>query len=185
MNGIGANMVRVGYAQNNSFRQRSPMYVATSVSDLNFRETEIVNRIQNKLSSLGSSLKFDVGHNSVSLTMFIGDKTDNPPPFVLSRQVLAEMAEDKNVYREWMSKIQEMVSQQSGNQFSASGQGEVENYLAERNVERRSQQIRANMMSVLDFWNENRNEGRSWLQATQGKAVQQIANRYEQMLSGQ
>jgi len=148
-------MVRVGYAQNNSFRQRPPMYAARSVDDLNFRETEIVRRIQDKLSSLGSSLKFDVGHNSVSVTMFIGGKTDAPAPFVLSRQLLAEMAEDEDKYREWMSKIQDMVSQRRANQFGVSGQSEIENHLAQKAAELRSHQIRVGMMYALDFWNED------------------------------
>jgi len=48
---------------------------------------------------------------------------------------------------------------------------------------RRSHQIRNSMIAVLDFRNENRNEGRSWIRATQGQALQQVASQYEEMLS--
>ena len=185
MNGI--NMVRVGYAQNNSFRQRPQMYAATNVPDLSFRESEIANRIREKLSPLGSSLLFDVGHNSVSVTMFIGDRTGSTPPFVLCRQVLAEMAEDENKYCEWMSKIQDMITQQRDSQFIQTGQGEIDNYLSQRAAERVSHKVRVHMMSVLDFWNDsdNRKDGRSWTQPIQGQAIQNMIGRYEQMLSSQ
>ena len=177
------NMVRIGYAQNNSFRQRPQMYAATSVSDLSYRENEIVNKIRDKLAPLGSSLKFDVGHNSVSVTMFIGNKTDSPRPFVLNRQLLAEMADDENKYREWMSKIQDMITQQSSNKFGQNGQGEIENYLSQRDAERASHQARVHMMSALDFWNEHSNEGQSWVQLGQGQAIQQKIAQFKQSLT--
>ena len=186
----GANMVRVGYAQNNSFRQRPPMYVATSVSDLTGREEEIVNKIRNMLSPLGVPLKFDLGRQSecspglsLSVTAFIGDTSGNPAPFVLSRQMLAAMAEDREKYNEIMQRIEKQIEQRTSNQlWQSNQQDDTEKTLTQKAAERRSHQIKVNMISVLDFWNENREEGRSWTQPTQGQALQQMVSKFEQFL---
>ena len=90
------------------------------------------------------------------------------------------MAGDENKYNEWMSWVRERLNQQSG----------LENWLSsnkrmaeQEDAERRSHHIRANINPVLDFWNENKSESRSWTQLTQSQAIKNMISRYEQMLS--
>ena len=50
------------------------------------------------------------------VTGFFGDKGNSSPTFVLSRQTLAEMANDENKYREQMSEIRKIIENQKDNQ---------------------------------------------------------------------
>jgi len=161
-----------------------------TASDLNYRETEILNQIRDKVSAgLGVPVKINAGSQSdcgqfnVALIGVGGASAcGTRQPFLITRNMLTQMAEDENKYSQLMSMIQEQIQQVITLENSLrSNQHQAE----QENTERKSHQIRNNMLSVLDFWNENRSEGRSWTQSTQGQALQQIANRYEQMLSAQ
>jgi len=183
MNAVGLNNVA-----NTSFERRTQGHSRVETSNLSYREVEIFNQIQSRVSSaLGVPVKVFDGEPQVTsrgIRLFLTGFTssDISSPFVICQRMLARLSENEDEYREFMSNLSRMISAQIQNQ---SNQQEAENATAQKATERTSHQIRVSMMSVLDFWNENQNEGRSWTQAIQGQAIQQMVGRYEQMLSGQ
>ena len=165
--------------------------IAETVSGLNYRETEILNQIRDKVSTgLGVPVKFNLDdgkqtERGLTLTL-IGtggaSACGTRQPFMITRNMLSQMAECENKYRQLMSVVQEQIQQTISleNALRANQQ-----QAKQEDVERRSQQIRNSMLYAFDFWNENRGEGRSWTQSIQGQALQNMVGRYEQMLSGQ
>jgi len=163
---------------------------AETVSGLNYRETEILNQIRDKVSTgLGVPVKFNLDdgkqtERGLTLTL-IGtggaSACGTRQPFMITRNMLSQMAECENKYRQLMSMVQEQIQQ------TISHENDLRSNLhqaEQEDAERRSHQIRNSMLAVLDFWNENRSEGRSWTQPLQGQALQNVSGRYEQMLSG-
>ena len=161
---------------------------AKTASGLSCRETEILNQIRGKVSAgLGVPVKFNEGEQSdcgqftIALVGMNGASAcGTRHPFLITRNMLTQMAECEDKYRHFMSMVQEHIQQVITLENSLRANQEQ---AEQEDAERRSHQIRNSMLSVLDFWNENRGEGHSWMQATQGQALQQVANRYEQMLS--
>ena len=184
-------MVQVGYAQNNSFRQRPQMYAAQNVPDLTYREQEIVNRLRSQLSAIGSELLFDLGRNfegedgTMFVTGFFGNMRDVNSPFILSRQTLAEMAEDDAKYQEWISKIDSIISQERQNrQQLAATANEISDHETARKADRLFQLARANSMgNILNIFNNSDNNFQT-SRNSQTQALQQMVNQYEKMLVG-
>jgi len=180
MNGVGLNNVR------NTPAMQSGRNLTSSTQGLSYRETEILNQIQ---STVGGPVKINLGSTceisgfTIAFKGFGGASASGVrDPFMVTKNMLREMAENENKYNEWMSWVREQMQQQT----------ELESWLSnnkrmaeQEDAERRSHQIRVNMMSVLDFWNDNRTDGHSWSQPVQGQAFQNMVGRYEQMLSGQ
>ena len=160
--------------------------LTASTQGLSNREKEILNEIQNMVGGpvqLNLGTKCETSGFTIAFKGFGGASASGVrDPFMITKNMLREMAEDENKYNEWLSWIREQMQQQT----------ELESWLSnnkrraeQEDAERRSHQIRVSMMSVLDFWNENNGEGRSWTQPVQGQALQNMLGRYEQMLSSQ
>ena len=151
------------------------------------REEEILNQIRDKV---GGSVKFNLGDytNDAGQTLtvlgFTGfGASGERSPFMITHDMLREMATDENVYRERMAWVQEMLTQQN---FMERSLAENRMRAAQEDAERRGNAVRANIMSVADsFWLDNQNDGSSTTQAIQNQTTGQVAGRYEQMLSGQ
>jgi len=151
---------------------------------LSYREQEILNQIQNMV---GGSVKLNVGQQSdcglnIALIGFGGASVcGSRSPFMITPHMLREMSEDSDKYQMWMSWIQQSMQRQT----TVEGWLQDNQRRAEQmDIEQRVHRVRVGMMSVLDFWNDNRNEGRSWTQPIQGQTIQRMAaSRYEQMLS--
>jgi len=160
-----------------------------NANGLNYRETEIFNQIRDKVSSsLGVPVKInegstsDCGQFTIALIGAGGASASGTrQPFMITRNMLAQMAEDENKYNHFMSMIQNQMQQT----ISLENSLRANLHQADQeDADRRSQQIRNSMLCTFDFWNENRNESRSWLQAAQGNNRQVLAGRYESMLAG-
>jgi len=157
-----ANMFAVPPQPNSHRSSMPPRKLAKSVSDLSDREEEIVAQIKSKLSSLGAHIVFDLGRESdcsefsLSLTGFRGVGYGFDGTFYLSRHMLSEMAADMNKFIAAMSRIEKMVAAQETLQRGfESWSRENEKTDAQRAAERRSHQMKLDMMNAFDFWNEN------------------------------
>ncbi|MCL1883440.1 MAG: hypothetical protein FWF81_06800 [Defluviitaleaceae bacterium] len=148
--------------------------ITSNTQGLSNREKEILCQIREKISSeLGVPVKINMGQQlsngmTISLTGFAGASADGTrSPLVLTKNILAEMASDERKYDEWMAwirtQMQELISLENSLQENVR-QAEA------MDADLRSQQIRTNMMSALDFWNEN--SSGFWTQLGQGQAVQ-------------
>ncbi|MCL1997554.1 MAG: hypothetical protein FWG65_02170 [Turicibacter sp.] len=152
------DMVRVGYAQNNAFRQRPQMYAARNV-ELSYREQEIVERLRGKLAEIGSELLFDLGRTFegedgvMFVSGFFGNMSEKNSPFILSRQTLAEMAADDAKYHEWLAKIDSIISQERQNRQQSADQSDlISAHETAKRADRLFQLSRANNMgNILDL----------------------------------
>ena len=160
--------------------------LSEDVSGLTDRETEIFNQIRDKI---GGPVKFNLGDltsdcgRTISVLGFTGfSALGERSPFMITHDMLREMATDENVYRERMAWVQEMLTQQNHMEKALA---ENKMRAAQEDIERRSNAVKANIMSVVDsFWLDNQNEGSTATQSIQNQVSQQVAERYEQMLSG-
>jgi hypothetical protein len=112
----------VNHAGNNIFGRPFAIghNVAKTIPGLSYRETEILGEIREKVStSLGIPVKFNLGRQSdCGLTIALVGMTGasacgNRPPFLLTRNILTEMAEDEGKYQKRMSWIQQEMRQQA------------------------------------------------------------------------
>jgi hypothetical protein len=169
INNIGANssLSRMPFMRN----------VTKTMPNLSDRESEILGELREKISSqFGVPVKISHGTRgesglNVAFTGFMGgffNGENRAEMFLITPSMLAEMAESEYRHSHWMDWIQEtaMRQQEHGMVFPSDNRQREE-----ADAERRSQQIKANMMTALDFWNEN-NEGH-WTQLGQGQAIQQ------------
>jgi len=170
--------------------------ITKDFSGLSPRETEILNQIKTKVSAtLGATVKMDEGVQSDcgQFTLaFVGavgaSACGTRSPVLVNRNMLAQMAESEEMFHHFMSVIEQNMQQTI----------ETENWLRnnlrkaeQEDAQRREQQIRNSLMLRTDFWNVDRSEGQSQVQAAQRQAAQrqaaqapeQVANRYEQMLA--
>ena len=184
MNGIGSNHIG-----NNPIVCRMRSNVTKDESGLSYRESQILSLIRDIVGGpveLNLGQRSDCGLTIAALGFAGASGCGSRPSFLITPNILREMAECEDKFHEHMSWIQRAVQQQTElENFLRNNKNKVQNNQDQQEVERRSLQIRLNMMSVLDFWNENRDENRSWIQPIQGQSMQQMASRYEQMLSVQ
>jgi hypothetical protein len=151
--------------------------VTKIMPNLSERESKILDELREKISSqFGVPVKINPGTQgnsglTVAFTGFVGgffNGENRAEMFLITPAMLAEMAENEYRHAHWMDWIQETaMRQQEHGMVFPSGNWQIE----EADAERKSQQIKANMMTALDFWNENTDE--SWVQLGQGQAVQQ------------
>ena len=136
--------------------------LTTSTQGLSYREVEALNKIKD---AVGSSVKLNLGTTcektglTITFKGFLGASAcGTRGPFMVTHQILSEMAEDQDKFNKWMQWVQDSLHQQSG----------LENWL--KNNKRIAQQedaqngvlqTRANNMCALDFWNVHRRVGRS------------------------
>ena len=162
--------------------------VTSDESGLSEREREILAQIRNKV---GGPVELNLGQQSggftVALLGFGGASwCGTRQPFLITKCILAEMADSPQKFTEHMSWIGQQIQQQFEMETSfRDAMDRVKAEENERQAERKSHQIRLNMLSVLDFWNDNVNAGNSWTQPTQGQAIERITGLYEQNLSVQ
>jgi len=175
MNSVGLNSMR-----NTLFGQQTHRKQSAASPSLTSRETEILSQIQ---KMVGGSVKVNEGSQSacglnIALIGFNGASVcGTRSPFMVTPNMLREMAEDDDKFQHWMSWIQQgMQRQTSFEGWLQDNKRQAE----EMDADRRSQQIRTSMMSALDFWNENSGERQSWVQLGQGQAIQQKIARFEQ-----
>ncbi|MCL2224002.1 MAG: hypothetical protein FWB96_03430 [Defluviitaleaceae bacterium] len=143
-------------------------------SALNCREQEIFSQIKNRVASaLGVPVKlYDGGPQETArgTRLFLNGfaSSSGNSPFIISQEMLNALAQNEYDYREFMQGLEQSITNQIKNREAKRS---TESYTAEREAERRSRQIKDELMSVLDFWNENSND--SWTHLGQGQAVQQ------------
>jgi len=152
---------------------------------LSEREMQIMREIQQKV---GRQVKFNPGNTceetgrTLAIWGFWGASAneDEPRPLLVSPHMLRDMAECESKFNEWMIKIGDSVQRQveMENQFRANAVKEEE-----EDTERKAFRIKVNMMAVLDFWNDNR-EDASWTQPAQGQMLKNVAGQYASLLSG-
>jgi hypothetical protein len=150
------NMFRTGFNANNSFRQRSPIPdgVVASIDNLTDRESEIINQIK---ARVGIPVKIDLGREfetakgtftlqsmGFTSTGATGDARNRV--FLLSRQMLADMAADDTRYRDIMASIENAIALENENQAKFVN---VQNSLILTQSERFAHQMKLRMMSNL------------------------------------
>jgi len=125
--------------------------LSSDASGLTGRETEIFNRIQDKV---GGPVKFNMGDytceqgRTLTVLGFTGfSASGERSPFMITHDMLREMAADENVYRERMAWVQEMLTQQN---FMEKSLAENKMNAAREDAERRGNAVRAKVMSVVD-----------------------------------
>ena len=132
--------------------------LSSDVSGLTDKETEIFNKIQDKVGGL---VKFNMGDyvcesgRKLTVLGFTGfSASGERSPFMITHDMLREMAADENVYHKQMAWVQEMLAQQNNTEKSLA---ENKMKAAQEDAERRSNAVRANIVSVVDsFWRENK-----------------------------
>ena len=174
---------------------RSPSWNAASKADLGLsnREKEIFNQISDKVSAqlgvpviINKGTQSDCGQFNLALTGVVGVTANGPrAPFLITTNMLTQMAECEEKYNFLMAKIQEQIQTAIMRENQARANfAKAEQMDAEEDAQRREQQIRNSLMQMTDFWNVDRRELQSQMRTAQGQAIQQrIANQYEQMLS--
>ena len=157
--------------------------LTATAPNLTERESEIFDRIRDMV---GGPVKFNLGcytgecGRTITTIGFVIGATERTP-FMITHDMLREMAADENVYRERMAWVQEMLQLQNDSERSFA---ENKMRTAQEDAERRGNAIRSKVQSVVDsFWNVDRNENGSVAQANQNQIREQVANRYEQNLS--
>jgi hypothetical protein len=154
----------------NSYR---PTWNRIDTSALNYREQEILNQIKSRVSTLGVPVKVYDGEPQETergTRLFASGfaSTDINSPFVICQRMIKGLANNEDDLRDFLSRLDQSIINQIENHKAFQ---EAKNYIAQRDADRRNEQMRANMMSALDFWNENSNG--SWTQLGQGQAIQQ------------
>ena len=174
---------------------RSPSWNAASKADLGLsnREKEIFNQISDKVSAqlgvpviINKGMQSDCGQFNLALTGVVGVTANGPrDPFLVTPNMLTQMAECEEKYNFLMAKIQEQIQTAIMRENQARANfAKAEQMDAKEDAQRREQQIRNSLMQMTDFWNVDRRELQSQMRTAQGQAIQQrIANQYEQMLS--
>ena len=172
VNNVGTNSSAIWLSANKQTnkRQQAPHVpqgfgriganLSASVPDLTDRETEILNRIRDKV---GGSVKFNMGDYTgdcgltLSVLGFTGfSASGERSPFMITHGMLQQMAADDSVYHERMAWVQEMMQQQNTMERALA---ENKMRAAREDAERRSNAIRANVISIADsFWLDNQNE---------------------------
>ena len=136
---------------------------AVKSKGLNFREAEIFNRIREDVASaldipveLGGERQSGRGGQSIAFITGNSEFSQNER-FVLPLSVLKEMAADEASYNLWMSRIQRMIRPESELEESLSN---ISNVTDENETEHTNQQVRLQMMAMINpFWLENREQG--------------------------
>jgi len=155
-----------------------------TVSGLTNRETEVLNQIRDKVSAalgvpvmINKGEQSDCGQFNMAFTGVVGVSATGPrQPFLITPNMLTQMAEDENKFHHFMAKIQEQIETaiMRENQFRNNhAQAEQDD------SERRGQQIRNSIMLMTDFWNVDPQAS----QKQSSQTPEQVAGRYEQMLT--
>ena len=126
---------------------------------LTYREREMLGKIRNMI---GSPVKLNLGvQNESGFTLaetgfWPTPENSTRPPFLITQNILAEMAECEQKFNEHMIWIQRAIQQQA---YLENSFGNVRSKVgtdpSQVEAERRSHQIRLSMMAALDFWNVN------------------------------
>ena len=159
----------------------------TTLSDLIEREREIVEKLQGFVSVLGVSVKVVDAEpletdRGIAVTAFAKfESSDSRSPFVISRDMLALLAECRTKLNSFLSRMDENIALQQKNRKQ---EIKHERYVNQREQDRRNQQMMLNMKTAFDFWNDNRDGGNSWTQPTNGQGLKSMVGLYTANLSG-
>jgi len=157
-----------------------------TVSDLTDRESEILARIR---EMVGSPVKFNMGDytcNDRGLTLFMVGfdgvgASGYRPPFMITRDMLREMADDESVYHDRMEWVREALQHQSERERVFN---EARLIIEQDEAERRAQQMRARIQEVTDsIWADDSRNNLSSLQSRQAQSARQAIAQYEQNLA--
>ncbi|MCL1884254.1 MAG: hypothetical protein FWF81_10970 [Defluviitaleaceae bacterium] len=155
-------------------RKYRPTWNVINPSTLGGKEQEILNKIGESISSrLNVPVTvFDGGpqESERGLRLFPTGfaSSDINSPFVICKQMLENLAADEAELHKFMDRLERMIASQIENNSALQ---HTENYISQRDAERRSQQARLNILTATDFWNEN-SDG-SWTHLSQGQATLQ------------
>jgi len=151
-----------------------------------------MDKIRERVAPLNIPVKIDTGRNfdcgyTLSFTGVAGHGDGNAS-FLISMDILTDMAEDEAVYRKWMAKISERVQQEQelrsfGVNLPPSPEPTTTRHYHEWFLNSRSNGEMC-IMKVFDSLNQRNHEIHTRINIPI-KTASQIANRYEQMLSVQ
>jgi len=155
--------------------------VVKNVEGLSIREEEILAQLRQMLQEgLGVPVKFNLGYTSsggltVAFVGIIGANADRERlPFLITRNMLSEMAADEAAYRKWMDMAKRQIDEipKKEDALRANMQKHEQNM-----SERRQMLSRARMQLMFDFWNVNKSGS-----AAQETDARNVAASYANMM---